>query len=776
MKMLCSVQLSKHRYKTPEGYLLCKDAIIARTGKQTYLKSEIIEGSDSNEYIDVDRSEAEVFSPTTMASFENKPLTIEHPSVSVNPENYKELSVGNVYNIHKGDFEGQPVMLADILVTDAEAISLIESGEMVELSCGYDCDITDGPNPEQVNIRGNHIALCEQGRAGIARIQDSKKKDWGAKAIADSIQKGSLIQEFGKQGKQYKISKIVGNVIYAEELVSGKIILFKKDEENVEWASITKSEVKDSIEDKQINWSMYDIILETDRCWDFTLNKIEHYINDKYGYTLGQVEEKAEKGELMLIAMPLQFGNVGETEIVKLSIGYFASEQEAHEFMNKELASVIQSKKDNSQEVIKSYVQQVDKSVDLGDSMIDDSMIWDRTLKPEEIENVDIEHVVYGDNGIWWAKDKAESELLTKAYWSDNKGETWNTCGLYQKGPNKKDPNDRTQVGKWYFRGTSAKGVQRSIGRNVLTWYTNKGIHEIDRNQEIDHINNDYIDDRFGNLQQMTHSENVKKEAERRKQEQSQKETHDHEPKYAIFVKIDGQWKLWGGLEEDEVERKREVIAKYGKENVAIVSNKKLDEVKKQLNKVQDSAKKYIICLEPKDGESCWLDVNDKPTDKIELARKFDSYEEADSHRKTYCNGSVAEWEDNLVQDEEKWTGFDLKRGPASKEFKSYLRDRGFYFEPSENGDYVHFEVKNADEWVIQRAGDIREHWAKFQDSFSKKFYNKAIEALEKQLKKLDKNEILLDENQEDYEMQKNNLRKTIEKQIEEYKAKLEND
>ena len=162
MKMLCSVQLSKHRYKTPEGYLLCKDAIIARTGKQTYLKSEIIEGSDSNEYIDVDRSEAEVFSPTTMASFENKPLTIEHPSVSVNPENYKELSVGNVYNIHKGDFEGQPVMLADILVTDAEAISLIESGEMVELSCGYDCDITDGPNPEQVNIRGNHIALCEQ--------------------------------------------------------------------------------------------------------------------------------------------------------------------------------------------------------------------------------------------------------------------------------------------------------------------------------------------------------------------------------------------------------------------------------------------------------------------------------------------------------------------------------------------------------------------------------------------------------------------------------------
>jgi hypothetical protein len=66
-------------------------------------------------------------------------------------------------------------MLADIIVNDAEAINLIESGEMVELSCGYDCDITTGDNPEQINIRGNHVALCEQGRAGIARIQDSWK-------------------------------------------------------------------------------------------------------------------------------------------------------------------------------------------------------------------------------------------------------------------------------------------------------------------------------------------------------------------------------------------------------------------------------------------------------------------------------------------------------------------------------------------------------------------------------------------------------------------------
>ncbi|MBP0990187.1 MAG: phosphatase PAP2 family protein [Oscillospiraceae bacterium] len=48
-----------------------------------------------------------------------------------------------------------------------------ENGEHTELSCGYDCDIEDEEHPCQKNIRGNHVALCEQGRAGIARIVDS---------------------------------------------------------------------------------------------------------------------------------------------------------------------------------------------------------------------------------------------------------------------------------------------------------------------------------------------------------------------------------------------------------------------------------------------------------------------------------------------------------------------------------------------------------------------------------------------------------------------------
>ena len=61
-----------------------------------------------------------------------------------------------------------------MLITDAQAIAAMKAGK-AELSCGYVCDLEDAPGvtPEgerydsiQRNIRGNHVALVAQGRAG----------------------------------------------------------------------------------------------------------------------------------------------------------------------------------------------------------------------------------------------------------------------------------------------------------------------------------------------------------------------------------------------------------------------------------------------------------------------------------------------------------------------------------------------------------------------------------------------------------------------------------
>lgn len=172
MKILVSEKLSEHKFKDNNGYLICTNCVLSRTGPQTYKRNELYDDG-SDEEVEVNRTADEVFSSEALASFENCPVCIEHPEVDVNPENHNELSVGFVRNVKKGTDNGEDVMLGDLVITDANAIDLIESGEMTELSCGYNCDISDEETPQQLNIRGNHVALCEKGRAGIARIVDS---------------------------------------------------------------------------------------------------------------------------------------------------------------------------------------------------------------------------------------------------------------------------------------------------------------------------------------------------------------------------------------------------------------------------------------------------------------------------------------------------------------------------------------------------------------------------------------------------------------------------
>lgn len=175
MRFLVAEKLGPHKFKTPEGYLICTDAILSRTGKQEYKRCELFGDTceDPDKIVNVERTDDEVFSDKAMTSFENKAVCIEHPDHDVNAENHNELAVGFVRDIHKGEDNGKPVMMGTLVITDKDAVEAVESGEYKELSCGYDCDIDDDDEPCQRNIRGNHVALCKQGRAGIARIVDS---------------------------------------------------------------------------------------------------------------------------------------------------------------------------------------------------------------------------------------------------------------------------------------------------------------------------------------------------------------------------------------------------------------------------------------------------------------------------------------------------------------------------------------------------------------------------------------------------------------------------
>lgn len=245
MRFLVAEKLGPHKFKTPEGYLICTDAILSRTGKQEYKRCEIFGDAcdEPDKIVNVDRVDAEVFSDKAMASFENKPICIEHPDQDVNIENHNELSVGFIRDIHKGEDNGHPVMMGTLVITDKDAVEAVESGEYKELSCGYDCDIDDNDNPQQRNIRGNHVALCKHGRAGIARIVDSNTTI----VEASTLSAGNKIN---LRGRKYTVVSIKKNAMYNGEVD----ITLKEDngsERVIEAGERDKFVLIDSIKDSE---------------------------------------------------------------------------------------------------------------------------------------------------------------------------------------------------------------------------------------------------------------------------------------------------------------------------------------------------------------------------------------------------------------------------------------------------------------------------------------------------------------------------------------------
>ena len=256
MRILIQSKLSEHMYKTPEGYLVCVDSVIGRTGKQEYKYNEVFTDSDDETIIQVNRLPEDVLNDKTLASFENKPFVNEHPDEDVNPTNFKKYVAGFVRDVHKGYDDGEPVMLATIVVTDEETINDIESGKKRELSCGYDCEILDKNNPCQKNIRGNHVALCEKGRAGIARIVDSNQIKDGStqRFIFKEIDLLQDLEWWTPKGNAY-VYKDNGKYVFesAENNSLGKKYLFNSLNELNNWLKINNDSCKDINTEEEVS-------------------------------------------------------------------------------------------------------------------------------------------------------------------------------------------------------------------------------------------------------------------------------------------------------------------------------------------------------------------------------------------------------------------------------------------------------------------------------------------------------------------------------------------
>ncbi len=117
------------------------------------------------------RPRDEVASDAALESMCSIPLTIQHPSVMVNPDNWSEYSRGNVGDDPHVDVEH---IRSTLWIHEREAIDLILDETLEELSLGYyaSLDMTPGVAPNgqsydgiQRGHRYNHLALLEEGQA-----------------------------------------------------------------------------------------------------------------------------------------------------------------------------------------------------------------------------------------------------------------------------------------------------------------------------------------------------------------------------------------------------------------------------------------------------------------------------------------------------------------------------------------------------------------------------------------------------------------------------------
>ena len=164
--------------REPEGYLICLNVPVARIGVQEYLPSELGLHGPDDRMIPVHRRAEEVFSPACVASFEGMPVTDDHPASpeGVNADNIRYLQKGHAHNIRRGAPPEEDLLLADLIITDPQLIREILGGKR-EISCGYNYVLAEEDGQYyQRDIRGNHVAVVDSGRAGPrVAIRDQKR-------------------------------------------------------------------------------------------------------------------------------------------------------------------------------------------------------------------------------------------------------------------------------------------------------------------------------------------------------------------------------------------------------------------------------------------------------------------------------------------------------------------------------------------------------------------------------------------------------------------------
>lgn len=183
--------------KTKEGYIKGM-AIVTRTGIFKYIDNQ------GNIRLEL-RHPDDILNEDSLESLKQIPITVEHPTVLVDATNAKNLSVGLTGETVKVDGEN---IKTTITITSLDGITAVENGKE-ELSLGYTLDLEEEQGiyngqpytHRQKNIRYNHLAIVERGRAGA-----------NARLNFDSFECGMIVDENIKLEREKMVKINIDNV------------------------------------------------------------------------------------------------------------------------------------------------------------------------------------------------------------------------------------------------------------------------------------------------------------------------------------------------------------------------------------------------------------------------------------------------------------------------------------------------------------------------------------------------------------------------------------
>jgi uncharacterized protein len=240
---------------TDEGFLVAH-VVLGRTGIQEYNAYELPNAPyPRDKVVKVYRSPAQVFDELSMQSFEGKTVTNDHPPEVITTDNLMKYQKGY---ISKSVIKDGDKLRSELTITDKDAIKDIQNGK-VEVSNGYTCDYDFTPgvtesgeayDAQQINIRGNHVALVERGRCGSeCRVLDNNRKGtlMSSEKLTHDDEMGTMKKQLDEMTK--KLEQKDAELFAMKEKMEAQKDEYKKMKESSK--DVEKEEEKEM--DKKVN-------------------------------------------------------------------------------------------------------------------------------------------------------------------------------------------------------------------------------------------------------------------------------------------------------------------------------------------------------------------------------------------------------------------------------------------------------------------------------------------------------------------------------------------